>query len=219
MGIIIDGQREWADRNQKSHIDGYFLGMEKLFQWMFDPTNTIKGVTVLDVDKEELLTENYCRNNPEFVVKLNEFIEIQSELLMDNGWNVRILGYLNSIDKRIRKILIDLESLNKAENQKCLQLCVNYSGRNEIIRAMRLLKKRGLSMTMDNFENCLDSSVDIDLILRTGGSSQIKQFLIWQSADSYIQTTKTLWPEVDYKVFDNAVSYYLEQKKKSHNSL
>jgi undecaprenyl diphosphate synthase len=97
-----------------------------------------------------------------------------------------------------------------------VNICVNYGGRAEIMRAASLYAERiarggeGGELTQEEFSSYLFSSgmPDPDLLIRTGGEKRISNFLLWQTAYSELYFTDVLWPDFDERALDRALADY-----------
>lgn len=186
VAIIPDGNRRWAKKkgltlnaghkraasfeNMKSLIsEAENLGIEYLTFWAFS-------------------TENWKRSDKEvkilFGILEKMFDEVSKEII-EKGIKFRHLGRQDRLPKNLVNKLVDLEYNTKDNESFCLQLCLDYGGRDEILRAVNKILKSGVSeVGEDDIHRHLDSAgvPDPELIIRTSGEKRISGFMPFQSA-------------------------------------
>jgi undecaprenyl diphosphate synthase len=211
IGILIDTKSSIefgnSSKEKSQFLKGYFASLERLIQSLLT-TNYLTGITIMDSGANTKV----LRNNLDYLLYLQDIGIKYSEKLLENSWNIRILGSLNLLDGKLKKVLMNLESLNQPDNTKRFQLCLNYSGKDEISRSMKLINRRGLELKQDNFIRCLDSKSDLDVILFMGGERKLKDFLLWQSANSFIYFAEQNWLEFNPQIISDIKKFWEEQK-------
>ncbi len=203
LGIIMDGNGRWAVQRRLPRAFGHKRGASRVTEIVrICPDLNIKTLTLYAFS-----TENWQRAAHEVtsLMKLfrgylqNKFIE-----LVENNVKVVFLGDTEPIDRDIVLQMKKLEKATKYNNGLNLNIAMNYSGRDEIIRATKKiaidLKSENLkkeNITEDLFHKYLDTKnqTDPDLIIRTAGNQRISNFLLWQIAYSELYFTETSWPD------------------------
>ena len=117
-----------------------------------------------------------------------------------NGISLRVFGELDALPLPARTALRHAMNRTAKCSDMIVNLALNYSGREEILRAARLLMQQGVkpeAVTEEAFRSCLYSAgqPDPDLIIRTSGEQRISNYLTFQSAYSELYFTSTYWPD------------------------
>jgi undecaprenyl diphosphate synthase len=201
VAIIMDGNGRWGIINKNSRNLGHRAGLETL-QTIINETIKLK-INYLTL--YTFSTENWKRpkNEIDYLFKLLEnFLKKKINLLKDKDIKLKIIG-----DKRIfSKSLKD--QLNKSElatfkNKRLhINLAINYGSKNEIVRAVKIIKKKKQIINEKNInKNLFTQNLPApDLLIRTGNTKRISNFLLWQIAYTEIFFEKKLWP--DFKAID-----------------
>ncbi len=203
LGIIMDGNGRWAVQRRLPRAFGHKRGASRVTEIVkICPDLNVKILTLYAFS-----TENWQRAAHEVasLMKLfrgylqNKFLE-----LVENNVKVVFLGDTKPID---RDIVVQMKKLEKAtinNDGLTLNIAINYSGRDEIIRATQKIARDYKSKILkiedinDNlFQKYLDTKNqnDPDLIIRTAGNQRISNFLLWQIAYSELYFTETNWPD------------------------
>lgn len=214
LGIIMDGNRRWAKSHALETLFGHKNGVNTLDNLLeICPKYGIKIITVY-----ALSTENFVKRS-EF--EINSLVDIISnaainykEKLLGKNVRVRVLGELNRVPFKLKDSLLQLVDGTKDCTKSLLQLCVNYGGKDEIIRAVEKTIAKGQTLTEESITNNLDSGLEPDLIIRPGGHKRISNFLIWQAAYSELYFTDVLWPDFNEKELQKALEFYKDQNRK-----
>ena len=203
LGIIMDGNGRWAVQRRIPRAFGHRRGASRVTEIVkVCPDLNIKTLTLYAFS-----TENWQRAAHEVasLMKLfrgylqNKFLE-----LVDNNVKVVFLGDTTPIATDITLQMKKLENATRNNNGLTLNIAINYSGRDEIIRVAKQIAKDCKSKTLhtddineDLFQKYLDTKnqSDPDLIIRTAGNQRISNFLLWQIAYSELYFTETNWPD------------------------
>lgn len=207
IGIIIDGNRRWAQYNVLSRIESYKLGAEKVEQvldWSLELG--IQSVTLYI-----LSTENLNRTKDDINALYHVLEERLEKLYHDRRIyekeiRIKAIGKLDLLPERIIKLLHKLEDVTKDYNKHYLNLAVAYGGRTEIVESIKSIagdiacgKVDPDKITEQMVEQHLYTyhlpNPDPDMIIRTSGEVRLSGFLLWQSAYSELIFVDTLWPE------------------------
>jgi undecaprenyl diphosphate synthase len=214
LGIIMDGNRRWAKSHALETIFGHKNGVSTLDELLeICPKYGIDTITVY-----ALSTENFVKRSE---LEVNNLVDVISgaaikykEKLLGKNVRVRVLGELTRIPKKLKDSLHQLVDGTKDCTKSLLQICINYGGRSEIIRAVEKTIANGQSLTEEIITQNLDSALEPDLIIRPGGHKRLSNFLLWQGAYSELYFTDTLWPDFDEKELRKALDFYHTQERK-----
>ncbi len=194
IGIIMDGNRTWAKQHKLATIMGHHAGSDTL--WKILDVCPKYGIDIITL--YAFSTENFQRSLEEVHGILNVIAESAKKFkseLVNRGTKIKILGNWEILEDKYRQPLADLVEATANCNNFIVQLCINYGGKDEIIRAIHKLLSSGLDLTEANVSANLDSVTDPELIIRTSGQKRLSNFLLWQSAYSELFFTDTLWPD------------------------
>lgn len=205
VAVILDGNRRWAAGRGMAKYMGYRYGAKKaeeLLKWCLELG--VKSLTLYTLSKE-----NLGRPKEELNAILNIMEEKLGELEKDGilereDIRFKVLGDISPLPKRLREKLKRLEAITSNHSSRFLNLAICYSGRQEIIKAVREIAeevKAGRLKPDEIGEEVLQAHLytshvpDPDLIIRTSGEMRISGFLLWQSAYSEFIFMDVYWPD------------------------
>ena len=203
VAIIMDGNRRWAKKWDKSVEVGHWQGAETLDQIVRAAIGL--GIKVLTV--YSFSTENWNRSSEEvdaLMHLLKTYLKTQREIMVMEGVRLKTIGDLSKLPEDVRLVLSETQEATKGGSQIDLVLALNYGGRDDIRRAtLRLLDEvdagriKREEITEQTISCLLDTAQwpDPDLLIRPSGAFRISNFLIWQISYSEIYYTDVLWPE------------------------
>lgn len=218
VAIIMDGNRRWAKERNLSEIQGHKAGINSLKNAVeFAIKQNIKILTVYAFSKE-----NWKRGPQwikEFFLLFTSTLHDEINELHENGVKITFIGDRSEISKELHSKISESENLT--QNNKALHLVIafNYSGRNEIVRAIQSILSKGLPPNQiheDTFHQYLDTKdlPDPDLVIRTSGEFRISNFLLWQMSYSEFVFIDKLWPDFDQKDFQKALNEYAKRDRR-----
>ena len=206
IGIIMDGNRRWAEKHGLSRLAGHRHGAEKLRELL----GWARAAGVETVIVYAFSTENWRRAKTEvnFLFKLfRRFLETEIGALVKDKTIFRCVGDLATLPKDLQLAIVKAEAQTKDLGPQSLVIAVSYGGRAEIVSATKAFAKRYADQLdtagESEFEKCLWTAglPDPDLIIRTGGEKRLSNFLPWQSVYSELAFTSTYWPALTQKEF------------------
>ena len=203
VAIIMDGNGRWGIKNKGSRNKGHTAGLKTIENIINESLKQkINYLTLYTFS-----TENWKRPKKEinFLFKiLEKFLLKKTINLIQNGIKLVIIGDKKKFSIQLQKII--KESEKKTSNNKKLQinLALNYGSKEEIINACKILIKKKKFITQKNIEDNMYTKKipNPDLLIRTGNTNRLSNFLLWQIAYTEIFFIKKLWPEFninDYK--------------------
>ena len=212
----MDGNGRWAKAKGLPRVVGHRAGVEALKSTLRQCSDW--GIGALTA--YAFSTENWSRPGDEvnFLMTLFERV-LQSELrsLEDEQVRIRFLGDLDGLPEKLQ-VLIDDATERTAQNTGIhFNVCTNYGGRRELVRAAQRLAKQAASGTIDPEaidENSFARELftagdeDPDLLIRTSGEYRISNFLLWQLAYAEIHVTDVFWPDFNADVLKQALLDY-----------
>ena len=131
----------------------------------------------------------------------------------------KIIGNLNSFNKKLQKKLISSEKLTKNNKKLQVNLALNYGSKTELIKSFKKINKKKLSINIKNINNNLYTAniPDPDILIRTGNTHRLSNFLLWQSAYAEIFFEKKLWPDFNEKDYTKILNQYKKIKRNFGN--
>jgi undecaprenyl diphosphate synthase len=152
-------------------------------------------------------TENWRRPKKEILflfTLLENFLLKKIGELIKNGIRLKIIGDKKKFSKKLQNLLFKSEKDTSKNNKLQINLALNYGSKDEIIDAIKLSLKTKKKITKKNIENNLYTKniPNPDILIRTGNTNRLSNFLLWQLAYTEIFFEKKLWPDFkknDYK--------------------
>ena len=213
VAIIMDGNGRWGLENKNSRNAGHKAGLntvEKIIKATIK--NRIKFLTLYAFS-----TENWKRPKKEinFLFNLLEnFLINRADELHKQNIKVKIIGKKNFSTKLNR--LLNLTEKKTSKNKKLqINLALNYGSKFEIINAIKHMKKNNDKITEKNLSKYLQTKnvPDPDLLIRTGNTKRLSNFLLWQLAYAEIFFVKKLWPEFNENDYNKIIKNYKKIKR------
>ena len=164
--------------------------------------------------------ENWRRPRAEVSALMTLLVRtIRKEVAELNKNNVRLItiGSLDDLPKDARKAMEEAKEVLKDNTGLNLNLALSYSGRQEILHAVKkLLEKKVDSVDEESFSRELYTAglPDPDLLIRTSGESRISNFLLWQLAYTEIYVSPILWPDFREEQFYDAIRDYFDRERR-----
>lgn len=218
IAVIMDGNGRWARRRGLSRSEGHRAG-----------TRTAKAIVTrcreLGVRHLTLYTfsrENWSRPKDEVGLIFDLLVEyLKGELasLLEQDIRLKVLGELSDLPFVARQALSHVMEKTARCKTMTLNLALNYSGREEILRAARALAAKGVNprdITEDSFaaELYTAGQPDPDLIIRTSGEYRLSNYLLFQAAYAEFYFTDTLWPDFDAAELERALDDYGRRQRR-----
>ena len=202
VAIIMDGNGRWGIKHKKSRNLGHKAGLntvEKIIKSTIQ--YKIKYLTLFAFS-----TENWKRpkNEINFLFNLlSNFIDRKINNFNKQKIKLKIIGNINKLETKLKKKLNKLELLTKNNNKLQVNLALNYGSKFELVDTLKKVKKKKNISIKDIEDNLYTAKIpDPDILIRTGDTKRLSNFLLWQLAYSELFFEKKLWPdfnENDYK--------------------
>ena len=210
----MDGNRRWAVEKGYPKIVGHTHGAKNLKRITLESVK--QGISFLTL--YALSTENVAnRSESELKHLFSLFVKLidYRDLFKDNDVVFRAIGNIKGLPEAVQQTVRTLEEETKDNKSLTLTVCVNYGGRDEIVRAARKIVKSGGEITEDAILSSLDfpELPDVDLVIRTGGHQRLSNFLTWQATYAELYFTDTKWPAFDEAELVKALEWFTEQKR------
>ena len=222
VAVIMDGNGRWARQRALPRQAGHRRGMEAVREVIEGAVESGIGILTLFA----FSTENWQRPRGEvsaLMSLLKLYARRERAVLLRQGVAVHVLGDLDRIEKTTREAVDAIVQGTSGGTRLRLNLMISYSGRAEIIRAVRKLAERARRGQLDPHEIDEDAFSDLlftrglpdpDLLIRTSGEYRLSNFLLWQMAYTELHTTPVIWPDFDREDLFRAVLDYQRRERR-----
>ena len=222
VAVIMDGNGRWAKARGLPRVMGHRAGVEALKSTLRHCSDW--GVEALTA--YAFSTENWSRPGDEvnFLMTLFESV-LQRELqaLEQEQVRIRFLGDLDALPVKLQALIAEATQRTSANSGIHFNVCTNYGGRRELVRASQRLAERVARGELEPSqidENALAAELftagepDPDLLIRTSGERRISNFLLWQLAYAEIHVTDLCWPDFDAEALQLALQDYQSRQRR-----
>ena len=222
IAIIMDGNGRWAKKRGLPRTAGHAAGAET-FRKIANYCRTL-GVEYLTV--YAFSTENWKRSEEEITAIMKLLGNYLREALRDmeiNHVRFKFFGDLTRLSPELRKLCENAESRSAGFGDVQVNFCLNYGGRDEIVKACRAFaddvlsgKYQSEALTEELLSSYLYSKdvPDPELIIRPSGELRTSNFLLWQSAYSEYVFMDVLWPDFGPDDLDRAIAEYHSRNRR-----
>ena len=213
VAIIMDGNGRWGLKHKNSRNAGHKAGLntvEKIIKETIK--NKIKFLTLYAFS-----TENWKRPKKEInylFSLLENFLISRIEELHKQNIKLKIIGVKN-FSSKLNNLLNKSEKKTSKNRKLQINLALNYGSKFELINAFKSLKKSNKMINEKNLSKYLQTKniPDPDLLIRTGNTQRLSNFLLWQAAYAEIFFEKKLWPEFNEKDYNKIIKKFRNIKR------
>ena len=213
VAIIMDGNGRWGLRNKKSRNAGHKAGLKTVEKIIKETIkNKIKLLTLYAFS-----TENWKRPQKEikFLFNLLEnFLKNKIEDLNKQKIRLKIIGKKN-FSNNLNSLLVRSEKKTSKNKRLQINLALNYGSKIELINAFKGLMNSKENINEKNLKKYMETknTPDPDLLIRTGNTKRLSNFLLWQLAYSEIFFEKKLWPDFNEKDYNKIIKKFKKIKR------
>ena len=209
VAIIMDGNGRWGLKKGKSRNYGHKKGLE-----------TVEKIISAAIEKKikyltlfVFSTENWKRPIKEInylFQLLSKYIDKEINNLVKKNIKIRVIGNTKPFPENLKLKINKVEKLTEFNNKIQINMALNYGSREEIIKTFKYLKKRKLAINEKNISNNLYTKniPDPDILIRTGNTNRISNFLIWQLIYTEIFFIKKMWPDFSKNDFNKIINKF-----------
>ena len=213
VAIIMDGNGRWGLKKYNSRNKGHRAGLD-----------TVEKVIKISIKKKikyltlyAFSTENWRRPKTEInylFSLLENFLELKLKQFQKNNIKLKILGE-KKFSKKLNNLLIKSEKITKNNDKLQINLALNYGSKKEIVNAVSKIKNKKLKIT----EKCITNNLytknipDPDMLIRTGNTTRLSNFLLWQISYTEIFFSKKLWPDFNEEDFIKLINKFKKIKR------
>ena len=214
VAIIMDGNGRWGVKHKQSRNAGHRAGLNTVDLIINHCINhKIKFLTLYTFS-----SENWKRPKNEIVFLfrlLENFLQKKISKIIEKNIKLKFIGELNKLPTKLQK-LIKL-SEKKTFNKKTLQvnIALNYGSKIELINTIKKIKRKKITINEKNIDNNLYTKhlPNPDILIRTGNTHRLSNFLLWQLSYTEIFFEKKLWPDFKGKDFDKIMNKFRNIKR------
>lgn len=216
VGIIMDGNRRWAEARRLSRYDGYRAG-----------TDAVRGAVECAADLGiRVLTlyafssDNWRRPSGEVQILLwlfQWYLQRETGSCQRRGVRISFIGRRDRFPQALQREIARSEAATRNCDRLLLRIAADYSARDAILAAAARLPAGG-APTRHDFARTLTGGsgdlADVDLIVRTGGEQRLSDFLLWEAAYAELVFTQTLWPDFTRADLDAAIVEFRRRERR-----
>ena len=215
VGIIMDGNGRWAQKQGKSRSYGHKVGanaIERVATFLFE-----SGVDYLSL--YAFSTENFARPKEEvdyLMNLLNTGIEKYGKACFKNKIRLTVSGDLSVLSEQLQKTIALHTDKTKVFDKPVMNICLNYGARQELCHAFNHIIESGLKkVTQEDINKALYVNLPpLDLIIRTGGEQRLSNFMLWQAVYAELYFTNLLWPDFSQEECRKALEWFSSRKRR-----
>tara|TARA_B100001105_G_scaffold165467_1_gene133154 strand:+ start:513 stop:1193 length:681 start_codon:yes stop_codon:yes gene_type:complete len=220
VAIIMDGNGRWGLKKKRSRNYGHLKGLKAV-------ENVIKSSINKQIPYLTLYTfstENWKRPEKEinFLFDLiRKYIKKNLNKIIKQGIKVNVIGVKKKLPSDIIKNIKIIKKKTLNNKKITINLALNYGSKEEIISACKkFLLTKNKKLDVNNFQNMLYTKniPDPDILIRTGGTRRLSNFLLWQLAYSELFFVDKMWPEFNDTDYSNIIKKF-KQTKRNFGSL
>ena len=215
VAIIMDGNGRWGLKKKNSRNYGHIQGLK-----------TVEAVIKLSIGRKipfltlyTFSTENWKRPDNEINFLFNlirKHIKKNLKKIIKQGIRINIIGKRKKLPTDIVQSLKIIESKTKKNNAITINLALNYGSKEEIVDACRkFIFEKNKKIDIKNFQKKLYTKniPDPDILIRTGGTRRLSNFLLWQLAYAEIFFIDKLWPDFNRNDFNKIINKFHKIKR------
>ena len=224
IGVIMDGNRRYVKKHFEELFNGYSKGAKKaedFVQWCSE--ENIKEISLYTFSIENAYNRSEIEKKVLEKLFHKTFSNMLSNIKLDeDDVKIRFIGKRSLFEKKLMDIIEKIENKTKNHKKITVNIAFYYSGRCEIIDAFKKmmedvekgkLNKEDISEDTIKKYSYLDQSSYPEIILRTGYSNRLSNFLLWHAAYSELYFIDKLWPQIEKQDLIDVINKYKTTKK------
>jgi len=196
VAIIMDGNGRWGIKHKNSRNAGHRAGLSSVESII----NECLKIKIKYLTLYTFSTENWKRPQKEinFLFNLLEnFLTSKIDNLIKKNIKLKFIGEINLLPKKLKKIIKDSELKTSKNSSLQVNVALNYGSKNEIINSIKSIYKKKINLNENNINKNLFTKniIDPDILIRTGNTQRLSNFMLWQLSYTEIFFEKKLWPD------------------------
>ena len=215
IAVIMDGNGRWAKKRGLPRTAGHKVGAE-VFR---DIATYCKELGVEYLTVYAFSTENWKRPADEvstIMGLLEQYLHEAIDTMERDHIRLRFFGDMSALSPELQALAHRTDDISAHYDGFQANICLNYGGRAELLRAAQRCAERGLDWTEENLSaNMYSAGIpDPELVIRPGGEMRLSNFLLWQCAYSELYFCDTLWPDFTRQELDKAIIDYQRRDRR-----
>lgn len=222
VAFIMDGNGRWAKARHLPRTLGHKAGCERVIDIYEECLD--QGIKVMSL--YAFSTENWNRPKREIsqlFKYLDAFFKREIDRMMRDHCRIIVSGDISKLPKKTRNTVLDAVERTKDFNRFTFNICLNYGGKDEIVRAAKLFaqdvidgKKTIEELNENNFEDYLYTKglPPVDLLVRTSGELRTSNYMPWQLAYAEFIFPKTPWPDFSKEEFRKCLDEFYSRSRR-----
>ncbi len=215
IAVIMDGNGRWAKKRGLPRTAGHKVGAE-VFR---DIATYCKELGVEYLTVYAFSTENWKRPADEvstIMGLLEQYLHEAIDTMEKDHIRLRFFGDMSVLSPELQALAHRTDDISTHYEGFQANICLNYGGRAELLRAAQRCAERGLDWTEENLSaNMYSAGIpDPELVIRPGGEMRLSNFLLWQCAYSELYFCDTLWPDFTRQELDKAIIDYQRRDRR-----
>jgi len=218
IAIVPDGNRRWANLHDLPRIEGHRIGAER----MHEIVEALIQLGTRYLTVWGFSTDNWKRDSDEvesIFALLGLWIQRDTPWLHANGVRLKHIGRFHELPPDLQRVISEAIELTSSNRGMVLNLAFNYTGRAEIVDAVRRLIAddvgwESIDEQMVSRYLYTDGTPDVDLVIRTADEFRLSNFMLWQTAYSEYFFTPVLWPDFDRLELEKALETYSRRDRR-----
>ena len=215
IAVIMDGNGRWAKKRGLPRTAGHKVGAE-VFR---DIATYCKELGVEYLTVYAFSTENWKRPADEvstIMGLLEQYLHEAIDTMERDHIRLRFFGDMSVLSPELQALAHRTDDISAHYEGFQANICLNYGGRAELLRAAQRCAERGLDWTEENLSaNMYSTGIpDPELVIRPGGEMRLSNFLLWQCAYSELYFCDTLWPDFTRQELDKAIIDYQRRDRR-----
>ena len=209
VAIIMDGNGRWGIKHKNSRNAGHRAGLNSVENII----NECLKINIKYLTLYTFSTENWKRPKKEinFLFNLLEnFLTNKIDNLIKKNIKLKFIGEINKLPIKL-KILIKKSEFKTSKNLSLqVNVALNYGSKNEIVQSIKNIKKKRIIINKENIDKNLFTKniIDPDILIRTGNTQRLSNFMLWQLAYTEIFFEKKLWPDFNVSDFKKILNRF-----------
>ena len=214
VAIIMDGNGRWGIKHKNSRNAGHRAGLNSVESII----NECLKVNINHLTLYTFSTENWKRPKKEinFLFNLLEnFLTNKIGNLIKKDIKLKFIGEINKLPIKLKKIIRNAELRTSKNVSLQVNVALNYGSKNELINSIRKVNKKKIMINESNIDDNLFTKgiIDPDILIRTGNTQRLSNFMLWQLAYTEIFFEKKLWPDFKSNDFKKILNKFKSIKR------
>ncbi len=222
VGIIMDGNGRWAERQGRPRLDGHRIGADSVR----DITRAARELGIEALTLYAFSSQNWQRPVEEvtgLMELLRDYLIGERSEILDNQIRLEAIGDVERLPSLVRAPLDELRAASASHEGMTLTLALSYGGRESIARAVRAAARdaaagalRPEDLDVERFNSYLPTSSlpPLDLLIRTSGEQRISNFMLWEIAYAELIFCDVLWPEFRRTQLCDCLAQYAARERR-----